>query len=346
MASLFERVAAALFGGGSSAPDDPSEKQLVTDMVELVVDTVEPRVRMNPGYERKLGGCVRTCIAHLRSIGTAPLEPLLLTRAAWSSDPRVNAFFATADDVPACLARSTELRAFFEDPANQGVNEAYALLGMKKEERTVLAPKLEGDGLKHDVAQVTVSFSGHRLVAPRATLEATRLEIGRRILQRLAQVALSRIVALDMKATELQEHKAYLGARMRLLHLARDGMEGIVKDPATIGEETKALERELKETVNGYVEAKSSLMSLDGYIKQIEEVFAHPGQHVSLTRTPLRVSQMGIKADTDHQGAVNELTLAELAIGEDFRAAVAVVRCPRSEVPPKEDLIAKAERSL
>ena len=35
-----------------------------------------------------------------------------------------------------------------------------------------------------------------------------------------------------MKATELQQHKAYLGARMRLLNLARDGMEGIVKDPA------------------------------------------------------------------------------------------------------------------
>ena len=55
------------------------------------------------------------------------------------------------------------------------------------------------------------------------------------MIERLAQVALSRIVATDMKATELQEHKAILGARMRLLNLARDGMEGVVKDPATIG---------------------------------------------------------------------------------------------------------------
>ena len=345
MASLFERVAAALFGGGSSAPDDPAEKQLVADMTELVVETVDTRVRMNPGYQRKLSGCVNCCIAHLRSIAAGGFEPLLLTRAAWSSDPRVNAFFATADDVPACLGRSTELRAFFDNPVNQGVDEAFALLGMKKEEKTVLAPKLEGDGVRHDVAQVTVSFSGHRIIAPTATLQATRVEIGRRVFQRLAQVALSRIVAVDMKATELQEHKAYLGARLRLLNLARDGMEGIVKDPATIGEETKALERDLKQTVNDYVEAKSSLASLDGYIKHIADVFEHPEQHVSLTRTPLRVSQMGMKVDDDHQGAVNDLMLAELAIG-DFRAAVAIVRCPRSAVPAKEDLIAKAERSL
>ena len=106
------------------------------------------------------------------------------------------------------------------------------------------------------------------------------MEIGRRVFQRLAQVALSRIVALDMKATELQEHKAYLGARMRLLNLARDGMEGIVKDPATIGDQIKALERDLKQTVNDYVEAKASLSTLDGYIKHIDDVFSHPEQHV------------------------------------------------------------------
>ena len=159
-------------------------------------------------------------------------------------------------------------------------------------------------------------------------------------------VALSRIVAVDMKATELQQHKAYLGARLRLLNLARDGMEGIVKDPASIGAEIKAVERELKETVDGYVEAKASLLTLDGYIKHIDEVFSHPEQYVSLTRTPLRVSRMGIKVDDASQGPVNDLMLAELTIGEKLQIAIAVVRCPRSEMPPKEDLVAKAERYL
>ncbi len=191
-----------------------------------------------------------------------------------------------------------------------------------------------------------MSFSEHRLIAPAATLAATRLEIGRRIIQRLAQVALSRIIALDMKATELQEHKAYLGARMRMLNLARDGMEGIVKDPATIGEEIKAVERELKETVGGYIEAKTSLATLDGYIKHIDDVFSHPEQHVTLTHTPLRLSRMGVKASDATLGPVNELALAELSIGENLRAAIAIVRCPRSELPPKEDLVAKAERYL
>ena len=44
--------------------------------------------------------------------------------------------------------------------------------------------------------------------------------------------------------------------------------------------------------------------------------------------------------------AGTQAALAEIAIGADFQAAIAIVRCPRSEMPAKEDLIAKAERSL
>ena len=344
--SLLNRLVASLFGGGPPSLDDAAERQLIAEAIEAVVDTVEPRVRHRSGYAAKLEPCVRKAIAHLRAIAREPLEPVLMARAAWHDDPRLNAFFATADDVPACLGRSRELRAFFEDPANADAQEAYALLGMKKEERTVFAPQFEGDTLKGDTAQVTVSFSGHRVVAPTATQAASRLEVGRRIIQRFGQVALSRIIALDNKAIELQQHKAYLGARLRLLNLARDGMEGIVSDPATIGEQIKAVERELKEAVDDYIETKASLVTLDGYIKQIDDVFSHPEQHLTLTHTPLRVTRMGFKADAATTGSLNELTLTELTVGENLQAAIAAVRCPRNEMPPKEDLVAKAERYL
>ena len=217
---------------------------------------------------------------------------------------------------------------------------------MKKEERTVLGAALVGGAVQHDVAQVTVSFSGHRLIAPAATLEATRLEVGRRILLGLAQVALARIVALDMKATELEQHKAYLAARLRVLTLARDGMEGVVSDPASIAAGISSIERELKDTVADFIETKGSLATLDGYLGRIDEVFAHPERHVSLTRTPLRLTRMGVKVEDASSVPVNELRLAELVVGEKLRAVIAIARCPRSELPPKEDLVAQAERYL
>ena len=343
--SLLERIASTLFGGGPPS-DKAGDAALVSEVVELVVETVEPRIRLHSRYARKLAPCVQVTIAHLREIARGQLDPVLLTRAAWNEDPRVNAFFATADDVNACLGRSRELRAFFADPANAGVQEAYALLAMKKAERKVFAPQLQGDMVRQDVAQVTVSFSDHRLVAPAATLSAARLEIGKRTIQRLAQVVLARIVALDMQATELREHKAYLAARLRMLHLARDGMEGLFEDPATIDAQIKAVERELSETLEDYMQTKGSLASLDAYIQQIDDVLSHPAQHVCLTQTPLRVSRTGFKVEGDFAGPVNELTLTELSIGDALRGAIAIVRCPRAEVPPEENRIAHAERYL
>jgi hypothetical protein len=344
MSSLFERVAAALFGTGDAKVDDAAERQLIDDTIEAIVDTVEPRVRMHSGYRHKLTGGVRRTIAHLRALAREGLEPILLSRQAWSQDPRINAFFATADDVPACIGRSQEIRRFFE--GHPDCAEAYALLAMKREERTVLAPRFEGDMLKQDVAQTSVSFSGHRLLAPSADQAQTRLEIGRRVMQRLAQAALARIVALDQKATDLQQHKAYLGARLRLLNLARDGMEGIVGDPGSIGEQIRGIERELKETVEGYIEAKSSLATLEGYVAQIDAVLSHPEEQVQLTHTRLRLNRMGIKVEEGRAEPSEELALADLTIGDNLHVVIALVRIPRDQLPPKEDLIAQAERYL
>ena len=65
-----------------------------------------------------------------------------------------------------------------------------------------------------------------------------------------------------------------------LIALARDGMEGVVQDPATLDEQQRHIERELKQTVEGYIDAKSSLATLDGYIRHITDVFSDPAQQV------------------------------------------------------------------
>jgi len=346
LTALFDRVASALFGRDGADVDEVADKQLVADMTELVVETVDSRIRLQSRYAEKLEGCVRKTIAHLRDIGRQPLPPLLLSRANWNDDPRLNAFFASADDVPAFLGRSKELRAFFDVPSQRALGEAYALLAMKKVERTVLAPKQDGDRVQYDVPQVTVSFTGHRLFAPSATLDATRLEVGRRIIRRLAQLALKRIVDLDMKAADLGERKAWLAARLRLVKLAVDGAAGLLEDTADTRSKMAALERELKETVHDYIETKASVATLASYSGHIKAILDHPEQHVSLQQVPLRLSRMGVRVDDAHPGPLNEFSMSELAIGEGVVAVIAIVRCPLAELPAEADPLANAERYI
>jgi hypothetical protein len=332
-----------LFGSTSAGGD--ADDALVAGTVEAIVDQVEPRMRMDSGYQKKLAAGVRHTLAHLRRLrDELPEDVVTLSRAAWGQDPRVNAFFATADDVPACLGRSRELRKLFQGEG-ASAPEAFALLGMKVEERQVFAPKLVGGELRQDVAQTSVSFSGHRLFGPALTLAGTRLAVGRGLFLRLAQVALRRIIEADERAVDLDQQKGYLKTRLRLLNLAKDGMGGIVEDPTTIEAQIRGVEQELKDTVDQYIETKSSIATLDRYSDRINEVLKNPEAHLRITHAPLRINRLGIKLEPGEDETGNDLMLYRLHLG-DITAVIATVRCPREELPPAEDLIANAERYL
>ena len=340
MASLIDRVLGRLLGRAGEDPD----RELVAELTDLVVDTVEPKVRAHRRYRELLEPSIRATIAWLRELGRTPLDPVLLAAADWGSDPRLNTFFANAEAIPALLGRSKDLRAFFAE--NAVATEAFALLGMKREERTVFAPRFEDGMLREEVAQLTVNFAGHRLAAIGADEAAVRLAAGRRIVLRMAQVALTRILEIDRKGLEHERHKAYLSTRLRLLELARDGATGIVDDPAAIAQQIADVKRERDQAVRDFIATKSTLATLDGYLDQIAAVFGHPQDHVALTRSGLRVNRMNVKVDAATAEAHHALTLAELRIGERVDAVIAFVRCPRAGLPAPRDRLADAERFL
>jgi hypothetical protein len=159
--------------------------------------------------------------------------------------------------------------------------------------------------------------------------------VGKRIMLRLAQVALGRILEIDRKGLQQEQHKAYLSTRLRFLKLAQDGMEGIVDDPATVAQQIAQVQRELDQAVKDFIEVKSSLATLDGYIAQIEDVFGHPERHVALARSELRMNRMNVKVEPGRDEPHQALTLAELRVGEHLKAVIAFVRCPRSELPAR-----------
>ena len=342
-ANLFSNVASRLFGAAPAAAG-AVESELVQLAVEEIVEAVDPRLRGVSRYQGKLAPGAERTIAHLRSFVPALPEPIEFSRAAWSSDPRLNAFFATAAELPDLLGRSEELRALFAAPANAAATHAHALLAMLKAERQVFAPAIVEGALRQDVAQTTVSFDKHRLFAPAAELIDCRRQVGMLIMRRLAALALERITSLGERAVELEQRKAMLGSRLRMLSLRRNGIEEIAAGDASA--EIAAIEKELKATVDDYHEAKASLATLETRIDHIKAVFEAPADHVRLARTEVRVNRMGYKVSEASGEEASRLVLSELSIGSGLTAVIAFVRCARAELPPREDLVARAAKEL
>jgi len=309
--------------------------------LEFVVDNTEPRIRMVTHYQDKLAPAVIRTAQYFGGLIRAMPEPLELSRGTWASDPGINAFFATVDDVPRALARSADLRALFDDPGQKGAQEVFALLVMEKAERTVFGTALENGILKSDVAQVNVNFSAHRIVAPAATPIDLRVEIGLRGVRRLLDVVLARIAALQQQATDLDERKALLGTKLRMLKSAGFGIEPAADHTREIAETEAKIARDHEELM----EIKGKPRSMEHYLEQISDVLLVPEQHLTMSEARLRVSRLGIKVAEHSSEAAAELVLTELRLGEQSGIAVPV-KCKRSDMLPKGSLLAEAEKYL
>lgn len=320
---------------------DARQRKLLERVVEFVVDNTDPRIRVVAGYQDKLAPAVIRSAQYLGGIIRALPQPLELSRDAWANESRVNAFFATAADVPQVLARSADLRAFFDAPRHSGAQEAFALLVMEKAERTVYGTALEGGILKSDVAQVNVNFSAHRIVAPAATQDEARVEIGLRGVRRLLDVVLTRIAAIQQQATDLAERKAFLSTKLRQLKSPGFGIEQHTDHRREIAD----LEAQIARGAKELMEIKAKPRSMEKYLEQISDVLLVPEQHLAMSVVRLRVSRLGIKVAADSSEPAHDLVLNELRLGE-LCAIAAPVKCRRSDMPPKGKLLAGAENYL
>ena len=148
-----------LFGADRADADDDAQ-QRVDETIERVM-RLHPHLRLARNVEKRLKPAVSTALAYVTELVESVPVPREASAAAWAVDPYIHAYFAAADDVGAMISRSADLRAYFEQ--HPDMPEVIAVLGMEMTERHVLGVGLEGDSLRRDVAQTTVSFNDHQV---------------------------------------------------------------------------------------------------------------------------------------------------------------------------------------
>lgn len=321
---------------------DGPQREILDQLIDFVVENIDPRICVVPDYRKRLVPAVAHAVAHLRRIIMALPAPIELTRSAWANDATVNAFFAVADDISRVFGHSHDLREFFEDADHRGLDEAYALLVMDKRENTVLGTALENGVLRRDVPQTTLGFSNHRILAPAVNLREARIAVGTRGLQRILDVALQKIAAMQEQASDLEERKAFLATRLRLLKSPGFGIE----PHSDRGQEIMQLESRLAETAQALSTHKLAAHSMAPYLEQIIEVLTNAEQFLTSREVMVRVNRMGVVVSGDTQDVSHDLMFTELTLGVELNAVIVMVKCRREEMPSRESLFAEAEKYL
>jgi hypothetical protein len=314
----FDELSAA---GGPS----PACAGTLDQAVEHVVDATAARLRAVPGYARRLRGPVVTALRTIDRMVEEIPGVLPCRRATYGSDARVNAFFVNYGALQEVFSHSKEVRDLFE--TNAAADECYALLCMHREERRQLGMAIDGDVLRKDVMQTTVSFTDHQLVSPGLNEADARCALKCCIFNSLIGHIRLETAKAQTRADELDRRAQAWRARLKR------------EDPGTarhaeLQREVDAIEAELRTPA-------LRLATLDDHFRYVADALANPQDLVSGRRHTIFVDRLGIKYDGPDAGA-RELALSEIHVAGRRPRVASLVSFPRAELLPARDLVREA----
>ena len=151
-----------------------AEAKKLSSAVESIVEGTDTRLSAIGGYQKRLRQSARELLDYIEGL-VADMPPAVqVNQAAYSSNSLVNALFQNTEAMHRLFSQSVPVQEFFRHPENRQQQEVFALLFLSRAEKDILGSEIRGEIILKDVPQTTVSFSGHQLIAPRATEEAAR----------------------------------------------------------------------------------------------------------------------------------------------------------------------------
>jgi len=330
----------SIFGSGRDEAPYPDE--LIQRAIERAVDGTDPRLRALSGYAKKLRAAVIHAIDHVVGLVDKLPAPLELDRTRFATDPELIAYFASLTHAQEILAVDPALNRWLASPDNAATGRIVMLLLMEQQERQVLGVALEGEMLRRDVAQTTVSFSRYRLLDPSGAEEETRRSLKRRAFDHLLAIALGRITSAHAARNELERARHLLRRKQAALAAGRWTFDNAGADTRF---DPQAVQRQLEEIESQLQALRAGPGLLTAHLDTVMDVLSKAEHNFWGERRPLVVDRMGIKqAQASALAPQIELGVLRDAAGRTLVARLVTIA--RADLPPRRDLLREAQRYL
>jgi len=334
MLKLFQ----SFFGGDESQGRYP--ESLVEMAIERAVDGTDSRLRLLPGYRKRLRGPVIHAIDHVVTLVDGLPAPLAAGHDDFNADPRLATLFVSAADMLEVLGRDRAMLEFLSSHS-AGADRLTAVLLAERIEKNALGMELAGDQVRRDVAQLTVSFRNHRLVEVADSEAETRRLLKRRAFDHLLALALARIVEVREERTDLARQRDVL--RHKLATLERSGWsfeegEGTPSDPASLQAELADIETQLERL-------GSDAGVLNTHLELVAEQLAQAEQLLQRDTFRMRLDSMNVQRDAQDSSG-RDIVLPEILNAHGRRSVLLLVSVIPGELPPRESRLATAHRYL
>jgi len=276
--------------------------------IERAVSGVEPLLKQTHKYPEAYRKPVITALEYARSLAHGVPGPVAVNLDSYANDAYVHAIFPSMDFVSEAFRASRAIQDYLQE--NPSIDEAYALMGMRRFEKTMMGMELSGQVIQRDVPQNAVYFTSHTIVDPAPSEQQARDRVAWGFFNNLVGKVAKRVA---LRKQEMQSQLQEMDLLKARLHAAN-------------AETRPALEKELSRMLAS-IQTTTRSLDLHNYLDDFEAVLLNPEQHLRLNKSPMILDNMGIKRESDGTAQGEPIIFNDL-IGFDRRDwTVTMVYC-------------------
>jgi hypothetical protein len=282
--------------------------------LDEIIDAVDPRLRGLSGYKRRLEPAALRAYEYAQQCVQDIPAPIEVTRGRWGVDPKLRAYFASADAMQEVFDGSQTLRRFLTGAGAANAEQVFVGLGMRLDERKRLGHALHGDTVQRDVEQTTASFGDHNVALVASSEEELREQAVHRVLEELATRAMQRIMGNRLRKDSLKEQSAVLRWKLKIYERGSHGLGTLSHDEGVYERHAEELRQRLDETQSDLKDVLHTAGTIEDFMRLTIEVFDTAPEYISVEPFSLLVDDMNVKQDTAHKHA-KELALTRVHVG-------------------------------
>ncbi|MCU7845065.1 MAG: hypothetical protein KZQ93_14645 [Candidatus Thiodiazotropha sp. (ex Monitilora ramsayi)] len=296
--------------------------------IDMAVEHFDSRLKLISGYRKKLIPVVEQALIHADALITQLPGPVDVNLKAYSSDPRVYAYFGSAEQLEHLFSHSQEFREFAKKPDSYSLTHGYALMLMSRQEKSVLGHAQRGDMIQSEVMQQVVNFTGHQLVKPSNSEEGVRYDLRERAFRHLVAEAVLKVARHTEEKADLERERIHLQMELKSLQAEHGALDFVVEEAHQTQSKLGQLGKQLAEVELKCEKAARGLETINEYLDLLIHVLAHANDYCELENRTDCLGHHNIVVEPD---AGSEIPYAEIRIGELQRYGV-IVKYPLSEL--------------
>ncbi|MDH5611930.1 MAG: hypothetical protein OEY66_05685 [Gammaproteobacteria bacterium] len=331
MQKIFEFIT-GLFSDRQIHLTDLDTGYSLAEAIDQVVDGIDTKLRLVPGYRKKLQKEVAGSLEYISQLVDQIPGPINVSRKNFVSDPEVRAYFSTTDTLQNIFSCGNELQTFFDQPENAALDVCCALLCANKEEKKIIGLALEHEVLQRDVVQTAISFSDYKVLSPAIDANGVRSGIKKCIFGGLVTYALQQIANIKIERRDLIHKRRILYAQLRSRQTAGNGLSTMLAQAHLDSEQHANLAVELKEAETRLENITGDRDVFSFYLEEIRKVLAQPEKFIQINTVCFHLNDMGIKLEGEAAQSVNAVCFAELEIVNVMKRVVAVICYNKNDI--------------